>query len=144
MLLCITVCFSAEPSSKLPCLYILWIYRNWLDRICLLQIDTETESGFRFENRNGFRQMDHTLSVLKYLFIIIIILQKKGVMQTNRLQIAVRHLQAYSSASLLSLKIINICRFWSQRKAVLLAWLCYLAWHVASTSQLPCEVNKLT
>ena len=49
MLLCNTVCFSAEPSSKLPCLFILWIHRNWLDRNCLLHIHTETESGFRFE-----------------------------------------------------------------------------------------------
>ena len=54
MLLCNTVCFSAEPSSKLPCLFILWIHRKWLDRNCLLHVYTETESGFRFETEIGF------------------------------------------------------------------------------------------
>jgi len=43
-----------EPSSKLPCLFILWIHRNWLDRNCLLHVHTETESGFRFETETGF------------------------------------------------------------------------------------------
>ena len=46
--------FKIEPSSKLLCLFILWIHRNWLDRNCLFRVHTVTESGFRFETETGF------------------------------------------------------------------------------------------
>ena len=85
-----TVCFSAEPLSKLPCLFILWIHRNWLDQNCLLHvhyipklnpISDSKKSKSRFRQMQGrssagtserqcswfsssLGQMDHALSLL--------------------------------------------------------------------------------
>ena len=62
-----TVCFSAEPLSKLPCLFILWIHRNWLDQNCLLHVhyipklNPVSDSK---KSKSRFRQMDHALSLL--------------------------------------------------------------------------------